>query len=266
MLSTKRYLLIYLILFSCVYTQHAMHHAWSCLILTDARAEPNSPQISTPTTASPASVTTSEPASPFSHSNHLPFKYARRVLDWHDNPRTALRTQGYYKPYIPEIARIKCITRHRIPFVIEQYYRKLAIPLPRQRLSDPDDKPYETLNFPGAIELPNGLIEVGAFAIGFDPTNHHEIFHRCFHTNNLAPQLIQALDYHTYATRLFSDEINANLVAIDLAPDYLIAENDYIVRIAKRTKPNTTYILYKSHITLPNMPFINELFKKNKKH
>lgn len=181
-------------------------------------------------------------SSPFEHSAPIPFMYASRTLDWLVDPRKALATQGYLKEHLTPRHLTMCVMRHRLPTVIEQYYRHLAIYSRVEKGCEPGF--YDSLNFPGELITPEQNVLRGVFEIGSDPARNNEICHRYFHYAQKKPEFAKAFAQHDHIKTLFPRQIDSGFTLIGTDDTYTIHENAFMVRITDHE--NATYVLYKN--------------------
>lgn len=158
----------------------------------DDRSEQHSEEES-PDESAPA------PVSPSRIQQTSSYLYLPRVLDWHDDPARALARPEYtFRPLSPR-TREEIINKHRIPFIIEERYKKHAIKSRRANARCPNGYAV-VLNFPGAISYTTHNTASGEgeqrymhgyFAIDINQSTR-EIYHRCFHEET-ATDLEQAI-------------------------------------------------------------------------
>lgn len=192
-------------------------------------------------------LTESESSCPFKHSTPLSYPYAQRTLDWLSNPHKALKEQGYLREHLSKHRLEMFVIRHRLPTVIEQYYRHLAIPSRIEKSDEPGY--YDSLNFPGELITPEQTVLHGVFEIGSDPARNNEICHRYFHYAQDRPEFAEAFRQHNRLKILFAKQMRADLTLVDIDPAYTIQENHFMVRIIDRE--NSTYVLYKNDTKIP---------------
>lgn len=208
----------------------------------------------TPTEAVPREAkAASSSASPIHRS--IPYLYLERVLDWHLNPAQALLRPEYGT--LPRHVQEEIIIKHRLPFALEERYKKHAIKSQRKNALCADGHAL-VLNFPGAICYQRHNEETGRqelryllgyFAIDINP-HTHEIYHRCFHEKTTA-ELEDAI-----RTR----QLQAEFPPLDNMPTtqehttiHATADNPYTIhddglRIHIIDENRVTYILFKKPI------------------
>jgi hypothetical protein len=176
--------------------------------------------------------------------------FHHRVLVWHSDSERALREQGYndsrLRKYTPvERERDAIVVKHRIPLIIEQYFRHLALPTVTKTTSD--CKELHTLNFPGAIVEADGTYRTGIFAIGFDPVCNNLIYHRFFHVMKNDNDLQEAVKKGVSALNVASCGVDDQvLVEVPPTDDMTIMENDLMVSITDNF--GVEYVLFKGHL------------------